>query len=152
MALSSARRHRNTIGVLYLDLDGFKDINNTFGHATGDALLKEVAKRLLASVREEDTVARAGGDEFIIALSQVTDAAHAASVASKAIEAVSRPYEIDGKTVRVTASAGIALYPLHGDDADALMKRADAALYAAKKAGKNVYRVSDEAKTPAARA
>jgi diguanylate cyclase (GGDEF)-like protein len=130
------------VAVVYLDLDGFKQINDTLGHGAGDVLLKLVAARLVATVREEDTVARLGGDEFIIGLWHVSDTDYAATVASKAIEAVSQPYGLEGHTVRITVSAGVAIYPAHGEDADALMKSADIALYDAKRAGKNVHRIS----------
>ena len=101
-----------------------------------------VAGRLVATVREEDTVARLGGDEFIIGLWHLSSADDAATVASKVIEVVSQPYDIEGQTVSITASAGIGIYPLHGEDADTLMRSADLALYEAKRAGKNAYRVS----------
>ena len=142
MALVHARRNRTAMAVVYLDLDGFKKINDTFGHGAGDALLKSVAARLEATVRAEDTVARLGGDEFMLGLWHVADADHAASVAAKVIEAVSRPYEIEGRVISVTTSAGIGLYPVHGEDADSLMKSADRALYEAKHAGKNAFRIS----------
>lgn len=141
MALVHARRNKSTMAVVYLDLDGFKQINNTLGHGAGDALLKMVAGRLVATVREEDTVARLGGDEFIMALWNVTATDDAAKVALKVVEAVSQPYGIEGHTVRITTSAGIAIYPVHGEDADTLMKSADLALYEAKRAGKNAYRI-----------
>ena len=141
MALVHARRNKSTMALVYLDLDGFKQINNTLGHGAGDALLKMVAGRLVATVREEDTVARLGGDEFIMALWNVTGTDDAAKVALKVVEAVSQPYGIEGHTVRITTSAGIAIYPVHGEDADTLMKSADLALYEAKRAGKNAYRI-----------
>jgi diguanylate cyclase (GGDEF)-like protein len=96
-------------------------------------------------VREEDTVARLGGDEFMIGLWHVSDADHASAVASKLIAAVSRAYDIEGRAVGVTASAGVALYPVHGEDSAALMEKADLALYEAKRAGKNAYRLWDPA-------
>ena len=130
------------MAVAYLDLDGFKQINDMLGHGAGDVLLKLVAGRLLATVREGDTVARVGGDEFILGLWHVSGADYAATVASKVIEAVSQPYDIEGHAVRITISAGIGVYPVHGEDADTLMKSADLALYDAKRAGKNVYRIS----------
>jgi two-component system cell cycle response regulator len=142
MALDHARRNQSAMAVVYVDLDGFKQVNNTLGHAAGDDLLKMVAGRLLAAVREEDTVARLGGDEFIMGLWHLTSAGDAARVASKVIEVVSQPYDIEGHAVSVTASAGIGIYPLHGEDADTLMRSADAALYESKRAGKNAYRVS----------
>jgi diguanylate cyclase (GGDEF)-like protein len=128
MALVHARRNKSTMAVVYLDLDGFKPINNTLGHGAGDALLKMVAGRLVATVREEDTVARLGGDEFIMALGRVSGTDDAAKVALKVIEAVSQPYGIEGHTVSVTTSAGIGIYPVHGEDADTMMKSADLAL------------------------
>jgi two-component system, cell cycle response regulator len=143
MALVHARRNKSTMAVVYLDLDGFKQINNTLGHGAGDALLKMVAGRLVVTVREEDTVARMGGDEFIMALWHVSGTDDAAKVALKVIEAVSQPYGIEGHTVSVTTSAGIGIYPVHGEDADTLMKSADLALYEAKRAGKNAYRISE---------
>jgi len=131
------------MAVVYLDLDGFKQVNDTLGHGAGDGLLKMVATRLLATVREEDTVARPGGDEFIVALWDVSGTDSAATATSKLIQAVSQPYDIEGHTVSVTTSAGVAIYPVHGEDADALMKSADLALYDAKRAGRNAYRVSE---------
>jgi two-component system cell cycle response regulator len=142
MALGHARRNNTTMAVVYLDLDRFGEINNTMGHAAGDALLQMVAGRLVATVREEDTVARLGGDEFIIGLWHLSGTDDAANVASKVIEAVSRPYRIEDQAVHVTTSAGIGIYPVHGEDADTLMKSADLALYEAKRAGKNAYRIS----------
>ncbi|OGR27663.1 MAG: diguanylate cyclase response regulator [Desulfuromonadales bacterium GWD2_54_10] len=146
MALVHARRNNSAMAVLYLDLDGFKQINDTLGHGAGDELLKMVAERLVETVRAEDTVARLGGDEFIIALWHVSGIDYAVSVASRAIEAVSQPYNIEGSTVSITTSAGISIYPDHGEDAEALMKSADQALYEAKHAGRNAYCI---AKRPA---
>jgi diguanylate cyclase (GGDEF)-like protein len=131
------------MAMVYLDLDGFKQINDTLGHGVGDTLLKMVAERLVATVREEDTVARLGGDEFILSLWHVTGTDYAATVASRAIEAVSQPYDIEGTTVSITISAGVSIYPVHGQNADTLMKSADLALYEAKSAGKNVYRIAE---------
>ena len=143
MALVHARRNRSAMAVIYLDLDGFKQINDTFGHGVGDEMLKMAAVRLLATVREEDTVARPGGDEFIISLWHVSDIGYAATVASRAIEALAQPYDIEGTTVSITASAGVSTYPDHGADADALLKSADLAMYEAKHAGKNTYRIAE---------
>jgi two-component system cell cycle response regulator len=142
MALVHARRSKSAMAVIYLDLDGFKQINDTMGHGAGDILLKMVAERLVATVREEDTVARLGGDEFIIALWQVSGTDYAATAAARAIEAVSHPYEIEGNTVIITTSAGVSIYPVHGEDAETLMKSADLALYEAKRAGRNAFRIS----------
>lgn len=145
MALVHARRNKSSMAVVYLDLDGFKQINDTMGHGVGDILLKMVAERLAATVREEDTVARLGGDEFILALWHVTGIDYAALVASRAIAVVSQPYCIEGTTVSITTSAGVGVYPDHGKDAEKLMKSSDLALYEAKRAGKNVYRIAERA-------
>jgi two-component system, cell cycle response regulator len=142
MALIHARRNRSAMAVVYLDLDGFKSINDTLGHGSGDLLLKMVAERLVATVRQEDTVARQGGDEFVLALWHVTGADYAATVASRAVKALSQPYLIEGHSVSITTSAGVSIYPVHGADAETLMKSADLALYQAKHAGKNAYRVA----------
>ena len=142
VALVHARRSKGAMAVVYLDLDGFKQINDTLGHGVGDRLLKAVSERLLATVREEDTVARMGGDEFMIALWHVSGSDDAASVAQKVIDAVSVPFALEGHTVTVTTSAGVAVYPVHGEGAEALMKSADLALYEAKRGGRNAYRLS----------
>ncbi|MEI7866617.1 MAG: diguanylate cyclase [Candidatus Methylumidiphilus sp.] len=142
MAIAHAQRKKMAMAVVYLDLDGFKQINDTLGHGTGDILLKMVAGRLEATVRKGDTLARLGGDEFIIALPEIDDADAAANVALKVIAAVSQPYAIDGHTVNITTSAGVSIYPLHGGDADTLIMSADLALYEAKSAGKNTCRIS----------
>jgi two-component system, cell cycle response regulator len=143
MALVHARRNKSAMAVVYLDLDGFKQINDTLGHGVGDSLLKTVAGRLVATVRAEDTVARVGGDEFILTLWHVSGIDYAVTVASRAIEVVSHPYDIEGNTVTITTSAGVSIYPDHGEDADTLLKSADLALYEAKSAGKNAYRISE---------
>jgi diguanylate cyclase (GGDEF)-like protein len=145
MALVHARRNKSAMAVVYLDLDGFKQINDTLGHGVGDILLKMVAERLVATVREEDTVARLGGDEFILALWHVSGSDYAASVTARAIEAVSQPYDIEGNSVSITISAGVSIYPDHGEDADTLMKSADLALYEAKRTGKNAYCLAERA-------
>ena len=142
MAIAHARRNKSEMAVVYLDLDGFKEVNDTLGHAAGDVLLKMVAARLLGAVREEDTVARLGGDEFMVALWEVTGIEDAAKVANKLIDVVGQPYAIEGRAVTITISAGASIYPMHGDDADELMKSADTALYEAKRAGKNTYRLA----------
>ncbi len=142
MALVHARRSKSAVAVVYLDLDGFKQINDTLGHAAGDTLLQMVATRVVAAVRAEDTVARQGGDEFILVLWHITGPDYAATVARKVIEALSQPFDIDGNSVSLTTSVGIAIFPFHGEDVDALIRSADLALYEAKRAGKNVYRIS----------
>jgi two-component system, cell cycle response regulator len=151
MAIAHARRNKTQMAVLYLDLDGFKAVNDTLGHAMGDELLKAVARRLVSAVREEDTVARVGGDEFMVALWEVTGVEDTAKVAEKLIHAIAEPYTIDGHTIRVTTSVGASIYPMHGNDGDALMKMADAALYGAKRSGKNVFRLATTAAKSASR-
>ena len=148
MAIVHARRNKTAMAVVYLDLDGFKQINDSLGHGVGDAVLQTTAARLKALVREEDTVARLGGDEFMISLWHVSGADHAALVASRVIEALSHPFDIEGRPVSVTGSAGVAIYPIHGEDAEALMKSADVALYQAKHAGKNVSRMAGPSEPP----
>ncbi len=151
-AMTQARRSKGSMAVIYLDLDGFKQINDTLGHGAGDALLTTVAARLKKTVREEDTVARLGGDEFVIALPHIRSANDAAKMARKIISAVAQPYDIEGQTVCMTTSAGISIFPAHGQDVETLMKSADTALYAAKHAGKNSFRIgsADSVRAPAA--
>src|SRR5258706_5659738 len=149
-ALANARRNKNAMAVVYLDLDGFKQINDTAGHSVGDSLLRIVARRLESVVREEDTVARVGGDEFMIALWQVADAGDVATVAAKLIDIVSQPYTVENRRITVTTSAGVGIYPDHGGDANSLMKSADQALYEAKRSGKNTFRISHKTASPTA--
>jgi len=141
-AIAHARRNKSTMAVMYLDLDGFKQINDTLGHDAGDALLKMVANRLVDAVRQEDTVARMGGDEFVIGLSELNPAEGVVKLVSKVIQAVSQPYSIQGRSVSMTASVGVGIYPMHGEEVETLMKSADLALYEAKRTGKNNYRIA----------
>ena len=149
LAIAHARRNKCAMAVMFLDLDGFKQINDTLGHDAGDALLRMVAARLVAAVRQVDTVARVGGDEFVIALWELSHVDAVAKLASKVIQDVSRPYSIQGGGVSVTASAGVGIYPTHGEDAETLMKSADLALYEAKRTGKNDYRIAAGTDLPA---
>jgi len=142
LAITHAHRSKHMMAVMYLDLDGFKQINDTLGHDAGDTLLRMVADRLVAAVRQEDTVARLGGDEFVIVLWELSHAESAAKVVSKMVEAVSQPYSIEGRDVNMTISVGVGIYPLHGEDVETLMKSADLALYEAKRTGKNDYRIA----------
>jgi diguanylate cyclase (GGDEF)-like protein len=135
--LQHAARHQHKAAVMYLDLDGFKAINDTHGHACGDEILKLVAGRLVGSSRKEDTVARVGGDEFVIVLGEVSTLADAQEPASKLIEVVSEPYQVGALTLQLSTSIGIALYPEHADNVQALIEKADQALYEAKRGGKN---------------
>ncbi|MEO6421798.1 MAG: diguanylate cyclase [Candidatus Nitrotoga sp.] len=142
-AITHAQRNTNAMALLYIDLDGFKQINDTLGHDIGDIVLKQAASRLVAAVRHEDTVARLGGDEFVIVLWQVSSADGASLTAEKIIQTLSQPYNIQGRNINITASIGISIYFMHGHDAETLSKSADLALYDAKRAGRNIYRVSN---------
>lgn len=138
-ALHRSERHKQRVGLLFLDLDRFKHVNDTLGHAIGDKLLQAVAQRLRQCVRHEDTVARLGGDEFTVILEELEDARAAAAPAEKIIEALARPVELDGHVVTTSTSLGISIYPDDADCADALIKAADAAMYRAKQLGRNNF-------------
>ncbi len=139
VALATARRNRSQAAVLFIDLDGFKAVNDTLGHEAGDLLLQGVAERLRSCVREMDTVSRHGGDEFTISLVGVTDRDAAALVAKKLISRLSDPFALDGRQANIGASIGIAMYPEHGETAEDLLQQADAAMYAVKHRGKNNF-------------
>jgi diguanylate cyclase (GGDEF)-like protein len=141
IALAHARRQGGQPAVLFLDLDDFKVINDTLGHATGDRLLQGLAERLIVSVREDDTVARMGGDEFTLLLPNVGRMEDAARLAGKLLEAVAQPFQIDGQDLFVTTSVGVSLYPGDGEDAETLLKNADRAMYRAKEMGRNNYQL-----------
>jgi len=140
-ALRLAGRNRQSTAVLWLDLDGFKAVNDTLGHAAGDDLLRQVAQRLQASLRESDTAARMGGDEFTVVLTTVTHSQDATGVAQKIIEQIHRPFALSQGPAQVSISIGIALYPDHANTAKELVQCADLAMYAAKQAGKNDWRL-----------
>jgi diguanylate cyclase (GGDEF)-like protein len=148
-AISQSKRSQGQFALMFVDLDGFKAVNDTFGHDTGDALLKAVSEHLLECVRESDTVARMGGDEFTIILRAIRDPQDAAHVAEKILAALSAPYHLLGHECRIGASLGIVLYPQHGKNAEELLSQADNAMYAVKKAGKNAYRFAGELTPPA---
>lgn len=136
-AIALARRYQRHAAVLFVDCDRFKHINDTLGHAAGDQVLREISDRLRAAVRASDTVSRHGGDEFLILLSEVDHAEGARLIAEKAIAAVAEPYQIDGHELLLTASIGVSVYPEHGHDPASLILHADAAMYQAKKTGRN---------------
>lgn len=138
-ALSLAQRSGEKLAVMYLDLDHFKNINDTLGHTLGDQLLMEVATRIKATLREEDTVSRQGGDEFMLILPG-TDAAGAAHVATKLMGSVSQPWQIRQHELAITPSIGIAIYPNDGKDIETLLKNADTAMYRVKQLGRNDFR------------
>ncbi|HYC88437.1 MAG TPA: EAL domain-containing protein [Thermoanaerobaculia bacterium] len=142
LALALAQRREKQVAVLFLDLDHFKVINDSLGHTIGDALLQQVARRLRNAVRDGDTVARVGGDEFTIVLQELLHAQDAAVVAQKVLRTIAAPMEIAGHKLYVTASIGITLFPADGEDAETLLKNADAAMYRAKSEGRNTYQMS----------
>lgn len=141
MALSFYKRYQEKFAVLYLDLDYFKDVNDNFGHAAGDALLIQVAGRLKDALRASDTVARMGGDEFAILLIKQLGAREAEEIAARIVSGLAIPFELSEGTARISCSIGIAYCPEHGEDADTLTRAADQALYQVKAGGRNAYRV-----------
>jgi len=146
MAFGMARRQKAEVGVMFVDLDGFKSVNDTLGHEAGDRVLQETAKRLLSCVRETDTVARIGGDEFLIVVGGLHGKDDAARIAQKIVGRVAEPVGLDDdRQISVGASVGIALCLVCGDDTDRLIKLADAAMYRVKNAGKNGYAFADPA-------
>jgi diguanylate cyclase (GGDEF)-like protein len=138
-ALGQARRTGRPLALLFLDLDGFKYINDSLGHEVGDRLLRAVAGRLQALVRQGDTVARLGGDEFVVMLVDLPQAEDAALIAHEIVQALARPLRLDERLLHVTASIGLATFPADGDSADLLLKQADAAMYRAKAEGRNGF-------------
>ncbi|WP_339672714.1 EAL domain-containing protein [Dasania marina] len=165
IALKNAERNQRCLAILYLDLDNFKRVNDTLGHAVGDIMLNEVSKRLLLAIRDTDAItsghaheninkpttskhsnsldnkhlARMGGDEFSLLLSEIADGTHAAIVAKRVLEALEQPISLDGHELIVTSSIGIAVYPTDGKDADSLLKCADLAMYASKQESRNTF-------------
>jgi len=141
-AIQRASREEQTVALFFLDLDGFKQVNDIHGHPFGDSLLKTVSQRLQNMTREHDTVARIGGDEFVMLLSGISDPVDAIRPASDALSTLSQPYKINDIEVQVTASIGIAFYPTHGTDAESLISHADRSLYDAKRSGKNRFHLA----------
>lgn len=151
-AVVHANRHKEILAVMFVDLDGFKGVNDALGHAAGDRLLKEVGGRLRDTLREddsigrgqsletEDRIARLGGDEFTILLTKLTEPDNSGLVAQRMLDAIAAPYTVNEREVVVTISIGIAVFPRDGNTAEGLLKSADKAMYAAKKEGKNTYR------------
>ena len=146
MAMLTARRTGRKVALLFIDLDDFKAVNDTFGHEAGDVVLREVALRITAAIRAEDTVARVGGDELLAVIGGVDNVLMAGAVSEQIIRTVSAPISFKGYSIMIGASVGVAMFPEDGDDALTLRNLADAAMYAAKKAGKNRYAF---ARTPA---
>jgi len=140
VALAHAKRQGTSLAVMFLDLDRFKYVNDTLGHSLGDELLKHIAERLGVVLREEDTVARMGGDEFTVLATDV-EAEDAAKIAQKLLESVMYPLQIEGHELILTTSIGIAMYPQDGDSAELLLKNADSAMYRAKEIGRSAYQL-----------
>lgn len=141
LALKYAKRNQRQLGVLFIDLDGFKAVNDTYGHDIGDMLLKAVSARIASLLRVSDTLSRVGGDEFIVLLPEITGSDDGLHVAGKLLEALAEPFDIAARSLQVSASIGLAMYPEHGEDDQTLLKKADIAMYEAKKNGKNAVQV-----------
>ncbi len=139
-AIAAAQRNRSLVAVLFVDLDDFKYVNDSFGHHVGDQLLRDIADRARSCVREIDTVCRVGGDEFVVVLPELHDAQDAGAVARKLLTCLAQPYRVDVHDMRVTPTLGISVFPHHGSDAETLLRNADAAMYHAKENGKNAFR------------
>lgn len=142
-AITHAKRQRRQVGLLFLDLDGFKHINDRFGHAIGDKLLQQVAQRLVGCTRDADTVGRIGGDEFIVLMPEVEGERGAADLARKLKLCLMKPHQIDRHTVVLTASIGSAVYPDDCSDQDGLIRYADTAMYVAKAGNSSVQVLQD---------
>lgn len=140
-AIALAQRHNKKVALMFLDVDNFKHINDSLGHAIGDLLLQSIAQRLLTCVRLSDTVSRQGGDEFVVMLPEAEDALDAALTAKKLIAAVAKPHLVADHQLHVTLSIGISLYPDDGKDVETVLKNADIAMYQAKKSGRNNYKL-----------
>ena len=138
-AVAGARRDGSVVALMFLDIDGFKEVNDRHGHHVGDALLRQVAERLVGTVRESDTVARLGGDEFTVILEGGRRVEDAGQVATNVLKALSEPYRVGREDIAVTSSIGVAAFPLDGETAAELLKGADIAMYSAKAAGRNTY-------------
>lgn len=149
-ALARARRHRERVALLYADLDGFKAVNDALGHAAGDDVLRRIARRLRGAVRESETAARIGGDEFAVLVESLRDPADARRVAERIAAALRRPLQIEGRDARVTASVGIAIFPDDARDPQSLLRCADRAMFRAKRSGGDRTRLSGERNAGAA--
>ncbi|MEJ1377183.1 MAG: diguanylate cyclase [Candidatus Sedimenticola sp. (ex Thyasira tokunagai)] len=144
LSMKRAVRHKHCIGMLFIDLDHFKNVNDDHGHDYGDELLRQVAERLLTCAREEDVVARLGGDEFTVILNNLVNTESAGEVSQRIIDTISKPFSILDAECHIGCSIGIALYPMHADSLDELIKCADEAMYDVKGSGKNSYHICEE--------
>lgn len=142
-ALAEALRREEIVGVLFVDLDHFKNVNDSLGHQYGDELLQKVAQRLRSCMRKMDTLARYGGDEFVIVIPSLDGPGAIESIACKIIEACNQEFLLSGRKVHISASIGIALYPSDGADAASLIRNADLAMFSIKKQGRNRFRFYD---------
>ena len=138
--IERAERDQHHIALIYLDIDGFKEVNDSFGHTTGDELLRQVAQRLAGTLRRTDTIARMGGDEFTIIMPQVEEPPMVNNLAERILAGLTEPFSIGGYEGSISASLGIAVYPEDGTSIDTLLKRADSAMYEAKQSGRNTFR------------
>lgn len=148
LALASARRNSEKLALMFVDLDNFKAVNDSFGHHVGDLLLQEIARRLLSLFRASDTVCRLGGDEFLILINEVADRQDAIAAAEKVLAAIPPDLVVEGHAMGVTPSIGIALYPDHGGDMETLIRHADAAMYASKRAGRSGFMIFSDDQPP----
>jgi diguanylate cyclase (GGDEF)-like protein/PAS domain S-box-containing protein len=143
-AIAAAQRKREMVAVLSIDLDDFKKINDSHGHAEGDRLLVEIASRIKSALRESDTLTRLGGDEFLLLAAGIRSAAQAGIIADHVLERVNQPFQAGGTTISPAVSLGIAIYPRDGTSPDALLVNSDRAMYAAKSLGKNLYAFANQ--------
>ena len=139
-AIPHAERSKTFFALLFVDLDKFKLVNDLYGHSIGDGLLKAVARRLDECIRKEDTVARAGGDEFVIVLREISHTKDAAKIGGKIVQALAHPFQVGRHELDISCSVGISVYPKDGKDINTLMINADTAMYQAKRAGRNAYK------------
>jgi diguanylate cyclase (GGDEF)-like protein len=144
MAMQLAKRHKKKTAVLFIDLDGFKNVNDTLGHDAGDLLLKTLAQHFVTCIRKTDTISRIGGDEFLLVAGELKSVDDAARIAQKVLKLVSRPVEMEGQKISVSASIGISFYPDHGEDIKELIKLADEAMYRVKNSSKNGFAFANE--------
>ncbi len=138
-SIAQAKRNQTKVAVCYLDLDGFKPVNDTLGHETGDLVLKVIAGRMNEVLRASDTAARIGGDEFVVLLSDLESGDKVRPMLARLLQIIGQPIEVQGQQTAVSASIGVSLYPDHASEADTLLRQADIAMYQAKASGKNRY-------------
>jgi len=143
-SLSRSKRTDQKLAVMFMDLDGFKNVNDEYGHSIGDELLQKVSERVVATLRESDTIARIGGDEFTLILTDIENIESVGNIAMKILSTIQKDYSLHGNKFNISASIGISLSPDNGDDINLLVKQADIAMYRAKKEGKNRFRFYDE--------